>query len=67
MDELEKFSAWYRQQPETEHVNTLTDIMKRLNRNMHGDKKEWYRLPEQRDLAAQYLAEFERVFTKAQE
>jgi predicted RND superfamily exporter protein len=33
--------------------------MKRLNKNMHADKPEWYRLPEQRDLAAQYLLLYE--------
>ena len=33
--------------------------MKRLNRNMHGDDLDWHRLPDQRDLAAQYLLLFE--------
>jgi predicted RND superfamily exporter protein len=41
------------------HVNTLTDIMKRLNRNMHGDDPEWHRLPDQRELSAQYLLLYE--------
>jgi predicted RND superfamily exporter protein len=56
---LEAFTQWYRQQPHVIHVNTLTDIMKRLNRNMHADEEAWYRLPEQRDLAAQYLLLYE--------
>jgi predicted RND superfamily exporter protein len=59
LHDLEKFSRWYRQQPEAIHVNTLTDIMKRLNKNMHGDNPDWYKLPEQRDLAAQYLLLYE--------
>ncbi len=32
---------------------------KRLNMNLHGDDPEYYRLPEQRDLAAQYLLLYE--------
>jgi hypothetical protein len=53
------FSEWYRQQPEVIHVSTITDTFKRLNKNMHGDDPTYYRLPEQRDLAAQYLLLYE--------
>ena len=56
---LEEFADWYRQQPGVLHVFTLTDIMKRLNKNMHGDDPAFYRLPEERDLAAQYLLLYE--------
>ena len=57
--EVENFANWFRQQPETIHVNVFTDIMKRLNRNMHGDDDEMYRLPDDRNLAAQYLLMYE--------
>jgi len=53
------FAAWYRQQPEVEHVNTLTDTLLRLNKNLHGDDPAWYRLPDERNLAAQYLLLYE--------
>ncbi len=56
---LEKFANWFRAQPEVIHVNVLTDIFKRLNRNMHGDDESWYKIPDQRDLAAQYLLLYE--------
>ncbi|MCP4700655.1 MAG: MMPL family transporter [Gammaproteobacteria bacterium] len=56
---VDEFAQWYRQQPETEHVSAITDVFKRLNRNMHGDNPAWHRLPEQRDLAAQYLLLYE--------
>jgi predicted RND superfamily exporter protein len=56
---VDSFATWYRQQPKIAHVFTLTDTMKRLNRNMHGDDPAFYRLPEQRDLAAQYLLLYE--------
>ncbi|MCF6282737.1 MAG: MMPL family transporter [Candidatus Polarisedimenticolaceae bacterium] len=56
---VEAFAEWYRQQPRIMHVNTITDIMKRLNKNLHGDDEAWYKLPDQRDLAAQYLLLYE--------
>jgi len=54
-----KFSDWLREQPETDHVNTLTDTLKRLNKNMHGDDPAWHKLPESREMAAQYLLLYE--------
>jgi len=59
LKDVAAFSEWYRAQPETIHVNTLSDIMKRLNKNLHGDDPEWYRLPDERDLSAQYLLLYE--------
>jgi len=56
---LEKFTDWLRAQPETDHVNTLTDTLKRLNKNMHGDDPAWYKLPDSREMAAQYLLLYE--------
>lgn len=56
---LDAFTEWYRAQPEAVHVQSLTDIMKKLNRNMHADDPEWYTLPDARDLSAQYLLLFE--------
>jgi len=54
-----EFGEWLNQQPEVVHVNSITDIMKRLNKNLHADDDKWYRLPENRDLAAQYLLLYE--------
>ncbi len=59
LKDVEAFAQWYRQQPETLHVNTITDIIKRLNKNMHGDDPAYYRLPKERDLTAQYLLLYE--------
>ncbi|MEE9422359.1 MAG: MMPL family transporter [Gammaproteobacteria bacterium] len=56
---IEEFANWYREQPEVIHVNVVTDIVKRLNMNLHGDDKSWYKVPEQRDLAAQYFLLYE--------
>lgn len=56
---LDKFVAWLNTQEEVEHVNSLLDIMKRLNKNMHGDDESYYKIPESRRLAAQYLLLYE--------
>ncbi|RDE22778.1 RND family transporter [Motiliproteus coralliicola] len=59
LQQAEDLANWLRQQPEVVHVNSLTDIMKRLNRNMHGDDPSYHRLPDNRELAAQYLLLYE--------
>lgn len=56
---VEAFAQWWRAQPEVTHVMTFTDVIKRLNRSMHGDDPAWYRIPEDRDLAAQYVLLYE--------
>ncbi len=57
--EVAAFADWYRAQPETIHVSSFSDIMLRLNKNMHGDDPDWYKLPEERNMAAQYLLLYE--------
>ncbi|MFK5951203.1 MAG: MMPL family transporter [Methylococcales bacterium] len=59
LNSVQKLVDWLLTQPEVVHANTITDIFKRLNKNMHGDNKEWYRLPDERALAAQYLLLYE--------
>ena len=56
---VDKFSQYLRSLPEVIHVQTITDTFKRLNKNMHGDDPGWQRLPEERELAAQYLLLYE--------
>ncbi|EPO0020519.1 efflux RND transporter permease subunit [Vibrio vulnificus] len=56
---LGEFTHWLREQPETDHVASLSDIYKRLNKNMHGDDNAYYTLPAERELAAQYLLLYE--------
>lgn len=59
LERLEAFANWYREQDGVVHVTVFTDIIKRLNRNMHGDAEDSYRLPTKRELAAQYLLLYE--------
>ena len=56
---VDAFANWFRQQKYVCHVYTFTDIMKQINRNMHGDDPAYYRLPQERELAAQYLFLYE--------
>ncbi len=56
---LSNFTDWLRARPETDHVNTITDTLKRLNKNMHGDDPSWYKLPDSNEMSAQYLLLYE--------
>lgn len=59
LSKVDDFVQYVEDFDEVSHVFTLTDTMKRLNQNMHGDDIEWYKLPAERDLAAQYLLLYE--------
>ncbi len=59
LSRVEDFALWFRSQPGVVHVSTITDIMKRLNKNLHADDPSFYRLPQNRELAAQYLLLYE--------
>ena len=59
LQNVSAFADWYRKQPETRHVEVITDTFRHLNRSMHGDDPAAYRLPESGDLAAQYLLLYE--------
>lgn len=59
LNKLEEFANWLRTQPEVRHVFSFTDVMKRLSQNLNGDRPEYYRLPDSRPLAAQYLLLYE--------
>ena len=56
---VDSFAEWYRKQPEVSHVQAFPDIMKRLNKNMHGDDPTYHRLPDDPELSAQYLLLYE--------
>ncbi len=59
LHKVDAFAEWYRTQPEVAHVQSFPDIMKRLNKNMHSDDPAFYRVPEDAELAAQYLLLYE--------
>ncbi len=59
LGQVDAFAEWYRAQPEVAHVFAISDVMKRLNMNLHGDDPDFYALPDDPDLAAQYLLLYE--------
>jgi predicted RND superfamily exporter protein len=61
---VDEFADWYDARPETTHIDVFTRTMKRLNRVMNNDDPAFYKIPESRDLAAQYhlLYEFSLPF-----
>ena len=59
LSDVAAFASWYWEQPETIHIDVITDTFRRLNMSMHGDDPTEYRLPESRELAAQYLLLYE--------
>jgi len=59
LENLERLTSFMREQEHVTHVYSLSDIMKRLNRNMHGDDESYYRIPADRELSAQYLLLYE--------
>lgn len=56
---IENFSQWLRTQPEVDHVVAISETFKRLNKNMHRDDPAYYVLPDDKELAAQYLLLYE--------
>ncbi|MDH3390453.1 MAG: MMPL family transporter [Desulfobulbaceae bacterium] len=59
LSKVDEFAEWYRTQPKVTFVATFTSTIKTLNKNMHDDDPDYYKIPETRDLAAQYLLLYE--------
>ena len=59
LSKVDEFAEWYRKQPKVAYVSTFTNTIKTLNKNMHNDDPGYYKIPESRNLAAQYLLLYE--------
>ena len=59
LDKLDAFEKWLYEQPEVIHVNTFSEVASRINKSMHGDDPTYYRVPDNREEAAQYLLLYE--------
>ncbi len=57
--QVQAFADWWKTQPKVLFVGNFADVFKRLNKSMHADDPAWYKLPEDRELAAQYLLLYE--------
>jgi len=54
LEQLERLTDWYEDQPGVMHVESYTTVQKRLNRTMHAENDLYYRVPDDHELAAQY-------------
>jgi len=59
LKKLNAFEDWLNEQPEVIHVNAFSEVARRVNRSMHGDDESFYRIPDSREEAAQYLLLYE--------
>ena len=59
LQDLDAFTQWLRAQPEVVHVASFSDVVKRINRSFNGDRDAFYAVPENRELAAQYVLLYE--------
>ena len=57
--QLDKFTTWLENQDEVLSVNSLSKIVKNLNRTLNGNDQSWYVIPEDSELIAQYLFFYE--------
>ena len=59
LTKLEEFTSYLRGLDNVAHVYSVTDIIKRLNKNINNDKDEFYKIPQVDNEAAQYLLLYE--------
>ncbi len=59
LQKLNQFENWLNEQPEVVHVNAFSEVARRVNRSMHGDDQSYYKVPTNREEAAQYLLLYE--------
>lgn len=59
LQQTDNFSQWLLTQDKVTSVDSITNIIKRLNKNLHNNDEAWDKIPESRELAAQYLLLYE--------
>ena len=56
---LEQFENWLYTNEEVVHVSSFTEVSRQVNKSMHGDNLSYYKLPDNREQAAQFLLLYE--------
>ncbi len=59
LEKLDAFEHWLNQQEEVIHVSSFAEVSRKINKSMHGDDPSYYRVPNNRQEAAQYLLLYE--------
>ena len=55
LSEVDRLQSWLETQPETGEINSLIDFHKRINQSLNFDDPAYSRLPDSREMAAQFL------------
>ncbi|RXJ81166.1 RND family transporter [Arcobacter sp. F2176] len=56
MKDVEKFKIEFKNHfSKVRHINSITDVVKKYNQLMNGNKKEFYKIPDSKELISQYL------------
>jgi len=66
LQDLDYFVSWVKSQPGVTNANAMTYFMKDINRYMNGGDESERKLPDTRELAAQYLLLYENSQTAGQ-
>ncbi len=59
LNKVEEFEIWFAEQENVVHVSAFTEVVRRINRSMHGDNQQYYAIPRTKEEAAQYLLLYE--------
>ena len=59
IEKVSNFTTWANKEPVVTHVQSISDTFKRLNRDLNAGDPAFYRIPNTRELAAQYLLLYE--------
>lgn len=59
LEKLNAFEEWLKEQEEVIHVNSFAEVTRKINKSMHGDDASYYKVPTNRQEAAQYLLLYE--------
>jgi predicted RND superfamily exporter protein len=59
LKKLEEFENWLYTNEDVIHVNSFTEVSRQVNKSMHGDDPAHYKIPDDREKAAQFLLLYE--------
>lgn len=59
LEKLNAFEEWLNEQEEVIHVNSFAEVTRKINKSMHNDDDSFYKVPTNRQEAAQYLLLYE--------
>lgn len=59
LKKVEEFENWFRNQENVVHVSSIAEVFRRINRSIHSDNQGYYKIPDNKEEAAQYLLLYE--------